>query len=285
MILVTGAGGKTGRAVVRALAARNERVRALLRRQEQASDLKSLGTVEGVVEDLLDAVGMVRAMEGVHAVYLIAPNVHPEETRIGETVIAAARTAGVKRFVYHSVLHPQTREMPHHWQKLTLEEKLFESGLEYTILQPAAYMQNVLSHWNEMVSDGVYRVPYGVDAPLSLVDLEDVAEVAAKVLTSSGHQGAIYELAGPEALSPAEIARVLSECLQRPVDAESFPVSEWVEQARADGLGDYPIEALTKMFRYYDQFGLRGNPQVLEWLLGRRPVTLGEAVERHAQEF
>jgi nucleoside-diphosphate-sugar epimerase len=146
-------------------------------------------------------------------------------------------------------------------------------------------MQNVLSHWNEMVSDGVYRVPYGVDAPLSLVDLEDVAEVAAKVLTSSGHQGAIYELAGPEALSPAEIARVLSECLQRPVDAESFPVSEWVEQARADGLGDYPIEALTKMFRYYDQFGLRGNPQVLEWLLGRRPVTLGEAVERHAQEF
>lgn len=283
MILVTGAGGKTGHAVVRALTARSESVRAQVRRQDQTADLQSLGATQIVAEDLLDPAGMAVAMEGMHAVYLIVPNVHSEEARIGEIAIEAAQTAEVGRFVYHSVLHPQTREMPHHWQKLAVEEKLLESGLDFTILQPAAYMQNVLAYWDTVVSEGMYRVPYGAGAALSLVDLEDVAEVAAKVLTNPEHGGAIYELAGPEALSPAEIALGLSECLGRPVEAASIPVAEWAEQARAAGIGDYPVEALTKMFRYYDRYGLQGNPKVLEWLLGRRSSTFGEVVKRNAQ--
>ena len=178
MILTTGAGGKTGQAVIRALVARREKVRALARRPEQAAALQDAGVADIVIEDLLDEVGMVRAMAGVKAVYLIAPNVHPEEDRIGEIAITAARTAGVKRLAYHSVLHPQTRAMPHHWRKLAVEQRLFESGLDITILQPAAYMQNLLPYWEMLVAEGRYRVPYGEGATLSLVDLEDVAEVA-----------------------------------------------------------------------------------------------------------
>lgn len=280
MILVTGAGGKTGRSVVRALIGREEPVRALVRRQEQAVDLQDLGASDAVVSQLQDAAAMARAMDSVGAVYLVAPNVHPDETQIGEIAIAAAKSAGVDRFVYHSVLHPQTREMPHHWQKLSVEEKLFESGLDFTILQPAAYMQNLLPFWNRVVSENVYRVPYGEGGALSLVDLEDVAEVAAKVLTDPGHGGAVYELAGPEPLSPGEIARVLSESLEREVRAESFSVEAWTEQARAGGMSDYSVDALGRMFRYYDQFGLRGNPRVLEWLLERSPTTLNEFVDR-----
>jgi uncharacterized protein YbjT (DUF2867 family) len=181
MILVTGAGGKTGHAVVRELAGRNQRVRALVRRPGQALDLRSLGATEIVVQDLLSAAGMERVVESVHAIYLIAPNMHPEELRIGEIAFTAARTAGVERIVYHSVLHPQTREMPHHWQKLAVEEKLFESGLGFTVLQPGAYMQNVLSYWGTIISEGVYRVPYGEGAALSLVDIEDVDDVNAKM--------------------------------------------------------------------------------------------------------
>jgi uncharacterized protein YbjT (DUF2867 family) len=280
MILVTGAGGKTGHAVVRELAARNENVRALVRRRGQTLDLQSLGATEIVVQDLLSAVGMERVMERVCALYLIAPNMHSEELRIGEIVLTAARTAGVERVVYHSVLHPQTREMPHHWQKLAMEEKLFESGLDFTVLQPGAYMQNVLSYWGTVVSEGVYRVPYGEGAALSLVDLEDVAAVAARVLTSTAHNGAIYELAGPEALSPSDIAQALSECLGRPVKAETISVSQWTKQARASGMERYPLNALSRMFRYYDQYGLKGNPRVLEWLLERQPTTFRQFVER-----
>ncbi len=63
---------------------------------------------------------------------------------IGKLVIDEARKAGVKHFVYHSVLHPQTEKMNHHWQKMHVEEMIFESGLPFTILQPAPYMQNLL---------------------------------------------------------------------------------------------------------------------------------------------
>ena len=74
----------------------------------------------------------------------------------------AARTAGVKRFVYHSVLHPQTEEMPHHWQKLRVEEEIFRGGLPFTILQPCAYMQNVVAYLDDIVMKGRYVVPYSI---------------------------------------------------------------------------------------------------------------------------
>ncbi len=273
MILVTGAGGKTGQAVVRALGRAGEPVRAMVRRPEQAENPGSLDVVGG---DLLSRPDVSRAMRGVRAVYLIVPNVHPEEGRMGEVALSAARDQGVEQLVYHSVLHPQTREMPHHWQKLRVEEKLFESGLDFTILQPAAYMQNVLAYRDTVVERGVYRVPYGEGGALSLVDLEDVAEVATRVLTESGHVAAVYELAGPAALSPGDIAETLGQALGRPVEAQAAPLSEWVENARSGGLDRYALDALGRMFRYYDRHGLRGNSRVLDWLLGR-PATSFEA--------
>ena len=118
-----------------------------------------------------------KATEGVRAVYHICPNMLPDEVGIGETVIAAATSAGIERFVYHSVLHPQTEKMPHHWHKLRVEEMLIESGLPFTILQPTAYMQNLLVAWQAIYEQGVYAVPYTVGSRLSLVDLADVAEI------------------------------------------------------------------------------------------------------------
>lgn len=233
-----------------------------------------------MVADLLDPDEMTAAMAGIRAVYLTSPNMHPEETRIGEVVIDAAKEAGVERIVYHSVLHPQTREMPHHWQKLAVEEKLFETGLDITVLQPAAYMQNVLPYWDEIVVEEIYRVPYGESAALSLVDLADVAEVGARVLTSDQHIGATYELAGSDALSPGQIARVLSRQLKREVRSATIPLDTWIEDARARGLGGYELTSLTKMFEYYDRYGLKGSPKVLEWLLGRTPTTFEQFVER-----
>ena len=81
---------------------------------------------------------MSRAVEGASGLYLIAPNAHPDEPRIGEIAIASARSAGVDQIVYHSVLHPQAREMPHHWQKLAVEELLFGCGTRFTIRLPIA---------------------------------------------------------------------------------------------------------------------------------------------------
>ncbi len=283
MILVTGAAGKTGQAVIRALLQGGAAVRALVRRPEQTAPLRNLGAQEVLVGDIQDEATLRQAMPGVQAVYLICPNMHPEEVAIGRAAIAAAQAAGGPRLVYHSVLHPHTEKMPHHWRKLRVEELLFESSLEWTILQPAAYMQNVLAGWPAIVGQGVYRVPYPVETRLGMVDLADVAEVAAAVLTRPGHAGAIYELAGPETLSQTEVAAILSHSLGRPVRAEEIPLDEWAKNAQAAGLGDYQVDTLLKMFRYYAQYGFGGNPQVLGWLLGR-PSTGFRAFVEQAQK-
>lgn len=156
MILVSGAAGKTGRAVIRALAGRGAGVRAMVHRRNQ---------------------------------------------------IEAVRECG--------------------------------AHVPYTILQPAAYMQNVPSGWDQIAVEGIYRVPYAVETRLGMVDLEDVAEAAALALTERGHEGATYELAGPEALTQSEVATILSHGLGRPVRAETIPLDAWEREARAAGLGDY----------------------------------------------
>ncbi len=112
------------------------------------------------------------------------------------------------------------------------------------------------------------------------MDLEDVAEAAATVLTESNHAGATYELVGTPPLTQVEAAEVLGQGLGRPVRAEAQSVESWEGQARASGMGDYQRETLTKMFRYYERYGLAGNPNVLGWLLRRPPTTLAAFVER-----
>ena len=284
MILVTGAGGKTGRAVTRALVARGKSVRALVHRPDQIRAAEELGAREVVVGDMRAQATMDRAAQGTRAIYHICPNMHPEEVAIGQTAIAAARLVGVAHFVYHSVLHPQVEAMPHHWLKMRVEERLFQSGLSYTILQPAAYMQNVLAQWEHVLEQGIYSVPYSVETRLGMVDLEDVAEAAAVVLTEPGHGGATYELSSADVLSQTEVAAILSRQLGRPVRAEAVPLETWENRARELGLGDYQVKTLVKMFRYYERHGFWGNPRVLGWLLGRPPTTFAAFVERVVQE-
>jgi uncharacterized protein YbjT (DUF2867 family) len=227
---------------------------------------------------------MLQASQGIQAIYHICPNMSPDEVAIGQAAIMAARTAGVERLVYHSVLHPQTEAMPHHWHKLRVEEQLFESGLSTTILQPAAYMQNVLASWEVIVGQGLYPVPYAIETRLGMVDLQDVAEAAATVLTTAGHAGATYELVGVEALSQIEVAAILSRGLGRTVSAEAVPLDVWEHRARGSGLGEPQIEMLVKMFRYYESYGFWGNPGVLGWLLGRPPTSFAAFVERTIRE-
>jgi uncharacterized protein YbjT (DUF2867 family) len=283
MILVTGAAGKTGRAVISALTAKGQAVRALVHRPQQASVVMDAGAQEVVTGDMREQAAMDQAVAAgpsgaVCAMYHICPNMSPDELAIGQVVFQAARAAELEHVVYHSVLHPQTETMPHHWQKLRTEELLFETGLPYTILQPAAYMQNVLAYWDRILQQGIYAVPYATETRLGMVDLEDVAEAAAIVLTEDGHAGATYELAGADVLSPVEVAAILERQLARPVRAQAVPLGEWEQGARSSGMGDYQVETLLQMFRYYERYGFWGNPHVLTWLLRRKPTSFAAFV-------
>ncbi len=282
MIVVTGAGGKTGRALTQALAARGAAVRAWVRRADQAPALATLGAAEVVSGEFQDAAALRAALAGAQTVYHICPNVHPAELPIGRAVIAAAQAAGVRHFVFHSVLHPQTDAMPHHWQKLQVEAALFESGLPYTVLQPAPYMQNTLAGWETARTSGEFVVPYPVETCLSLVDLDEVAQAAARVLTEPGHVGATYELVGTPGLPPTAVADAMGQALGHAVRAVAEPVAAWEARARAAGLGDYQRKSLVAMFNYYARFGLWGSPSVLTWLLGGAPATYALFAGRQA---
>jgi uncharacterized protein YbjT (DUF2867 family) len=282
MILITGAGGKTGRALIRALSG-VESVRAFIRREGQASVVMSLGAENVVVGDLRDEAAVRSAFQDVRSVYHICPNMSADEMRIGRLILDAARARGVDHFVYHSVLHPQTEKMAHHWQKLRVEEMIFESGLPYTILQPAPYMQNLLAGWKSVVEGGLLRVPYSVHSRFSFIDLEDVAAAATILLAELDHRSAIYELAGTSPMSHADVAKVCSQVLKRKVRAEKEEIGNWRLRAEQGGASRYAVENLVRMFDYYNRWGLAGNPNVLRWLLKREPTSLETFIGRCAQ--
>ena len=281
MILLTGASGKTGKAIVKTLS-KVEGVCAFVHRDEHVAILQSLGAGKVVVGDLLDEIAIRSAMQGVRAVYHICPNMSPDEAAIGKLVIGEAKKAGVEHFVYHSVLHPQTEKMTHHWQKMRVEEMIFESRIPFTILQPAPYMQNLLGGWKSIIEEGVLRVPYSVDSKFSFVDLEDVAEAAKIVLTESNHKNAVYELAGTEPVSHVEAAEIFGRVLKRDVHAEKEEIGDW--RLRVGGMGEYVLENLVRMFEYYDRWGLIGNINVLKWILKREPRSLESFAKRITKE-
>jgi uncharacterized protein YbjT (DUF2867 family) len=173
--------------------------------------------------------------------------------------------------------------MPHHWQKMRAEEMLLTCGFALTILQPTAYMQNILGAWHAVVADGVFRMPFPVETRLSLVDLDDVAEVAARVLTQDGHDGAVYELVGTSPLSQNEAAEAIGAALGRSVRAAAETIAAWDEHAQAGGLSQHQRETLAAMFHYYAAHGLIGNAKTLTWLLGRAPTSLADFLKRAVQ--
>jgi uncharacterized protein YbjT (DUF2867 family) len=281
MILITGAGGKTGRTLIKMLS-KVESVCAFVHREEHVSILKALGAEKVSVGDLRDKSAIQFAIEGARAVYHVCPNMSSDEIVVGDLVIGAARENGIEHFVYHSVLHPQTEKMKHHWAKLRVEEMTFESGLPFTILQPAPYMQNLLAGWKSIVEDGVLRVPYSVNSKFSFVDLEDVAEAAKIVLTEPNYKNATYELSGTEPMSHVDVAEIMSIVLNHDVRPEKEAIASW--KLRTKGMNEYATENLVKMFEYYDQWGLLGNPNILRWLLKHEPTSFKTFVERILKE-
>jgi len=281
MLLVTGAAGKTGLAILAALKRQSIPVRALVRIQEQLPAVQAAGAEEIVLGDMSTPSVWHRAMRQVEIVYHICPNMHAQEFEIGKAAADAAVTAGVQHFVYHSVLHPQTEKMAHHWAKMRVEEYLFEQPLKISILQPTAYMQNLLSNLAKVKELGTYQVPYPVSSRLSLVDLMDVADAAVRILSDNALSGGTYELCGTEPLTQSAVADSLSLAIGRDVTAVEISQDSWQKAIGPANLTDYAATNLLRMFSYYASYGLTGSPFVLRQILGRRPTSLDAFLKRH----
>ena len=254
-VAVVGGRGKSGRSVEAALRTRGVDV-DLVGRSEWAS----LG----------------RVLAGAAAVYVIAPNFHPDEPSYVGDVVAAARAAGVGRLGYHSVASPYVPAMPHHLAKARAEDAVRRSGLAWTILQPCAYVQNLLPGLR--ADPPVVRLPYDVDRPHALVDLDDVGECAARVLVEEDHVGATYELGGG-LVTLRSVAATASDVLGHEVVAERLDPAVW-ERGPGAALDERERAGLRAMFDYYDAHGFVAGSRVTGLLLGRPARTVGDVLRR-----
>lgn len=270
MIVVTAAGGATGSAVVRALWSRGRRVRALVGSSQPRPELTAL-SADVVAADLTDPAAVEPLLTGAEALYLIWPNFDPREQAGATALLAAARRAGVQRLVYHSVLRPQARSMPHHAAKDRVEEALDGSGLRWRVLQPCAYAGNLDGQLADVAATGTFRSPWGLERAQSLVDLRDVADAAAVLLTEDGLDGGTFEAVGPEPLTAPRIAELMGERLGRDVRAVDA-----VPDGPVPPVAEYAARCARLMFDHYRAHGFTGSPRVLEALLGRPARTFAD---------
>lgn len=277
-ILITGASGKTGKAMISALSKQGYAITAFTHKNEYSRELLSLGAKDVQIGDLRSDNDLSRALTGMDAIYHICPNMTPDESIIGKNIIRLCEKHSVNRFIYHSVLHPHINQMPHHWQKMEVEEELFRSKLKFTIVQPTAYYQNMLGYLSSIL-EGKYPMPYSTSAKISLVDLRDVADAVGKLFDNESYSYGIYELVGSIPYTQDEIAEKLTVRLRYPVKAMEVNKADWENNAKKANLPDYSRETLLSMFNYYDQFGLKGSPVTLTYILGRKPITIEQYLE------
>src|SRR4051794_31011020 len=165
--------------------------------------------------------------------------------------------------------------MPHHAAKDCVEELLDTSGLAWRVLQPCAYASNLDGQLTAVASTGRFSSAWGLEQPQSLVDLRDVAEAAAVLLTEEGLDGGTFEVAGPEPLTAPRIADLLASHLGRAVTAVDAPPDGPVPP-----LADYAAHCRRLMLDHYRAHGFAGSPRVLEALIGRPARTFAEHLQR-----
>jgi uncharacterized protein YbjT (DUF2867 family) len=269
-VLTVGATGHFAGHVVPALVGKGVRVRALVHNPDKAAQLADTGVAETVGGDLRDPGGMRAALDGMDGLFLILPAFAPDTAELGTAMVAAAQAAGVRRVVFSGVYHPSL-SLLNHADTRPIEEALYNSDLEFTVLQPAMFMQGLSDGWTSAVRDGVFAMPYSKDSAMTFVDYRDVAEVAAIAFASDNLVDGMFELASGGMFSRTELASLMSRHAGREVAAVDVE-----PDIALDGMPDGPMRAgLTAMFAAYTAHGFHGgNDLVLTGILGRPPRTL-----------
>lgn len=281
MILVTGATGTIGSEVVRQLAARGEKVRALSRSPEQARLPSGVETARGHHRD---RPAVAAAMAGVEAAFLVGV-FGPEDAESDRGMVDAARAAGVRRVVKLSAISAGDSRTGlggiAHGQG---EEAVRASGLEWTVLRPSAFASNTL-RWAEAVRTGQPVRNMMGQGRQGVVDPRDVAEIAVAALLDPRHAGRTYTLTGPETISPGEQAAVLGEVLGRSVELADLTPAETREMLRASGWEEARAEAILGSIRFVAEGGNAIVTEDVPELLGRVARTYRAWAEDHRAAF
>ncbi|GHE00374.1 NmrA family NAD(P)-binding protein [Streptomyces alanosinicus] len=280
MILVTGAGGNVGGALLGHLRGAGAAVRAAYRDPRRTERVIGAGG-QAVTLDLADPDTLGPALDGIDTVFLLAPT-GPAQTTLELTMVEAARAAGA-RVVKLSVWRADEQLTPIARLHRPVEEALFASGLPWTVLRPNFYLQNFLRQ-SSVREAGQFTLPL-VTAPISFIDVDDVARVAARVLTTDGHEGRVYDLTGPRALTYAEAAEQFSEVLGRPVRYVGPADDEARAMMLGRGMPRFQADALIEVARAYRDGGADTVTSTVADLTGRAPLGFADFVRQNRHVF
>ncbi|GAA0554736.1 SDR family oxidoreductase [Chitinophaga japonensis] len=283
-ILLTGATGTIGYALAQQLSAQGLPFRALVRCLENSQGLRALPGATVVAGDLNDTNSIARALDGIEKAFLLTNSSEQAETLQNNFVEAAAQ-AGLQQIVKLSQLaadpHSPVRFLRYH---AAVEEKIKQSGIPYTFLRPNLFMQGLLGFREPIAQMGKFFAAIG-DAAISLVDIRDIAAVAAKALTEAGHENKIYTLTGPEALTHQQLAERLSEALGRTITFIDVTPADMRQALDRAGFPAWQAEGLIEDYAHYARGEASGISTAIPGITGRPARNFRQFAQDYAAVF
>jgi uncharacterized protein YbjT (DUF2867 family) len=284
MILITGASGSVGNAVLDAVRKAALPAKAMYRNADDAKRAPS--GVDTVLADFANKPSLKQALAGIDAVFLVCSPI-PQLVELESNMIEASRESGVKHIVLNSALGAEDypKSFPS-WHR-AVEDELTSSGLPYTILRPNSFMQNIVTYSMPSIrAQGAFYAAMG-NAKVSLIDVRDVGAATANILVfPEAHAAKTYELNGPEAFTYSEVAEKISRETDHPVRFVDIPEDTQRKAMLDAGMPEWQVTALLDLQQYYTRLGKGGEvTHVLQNLLSRPPITLDQFLHEFKDSF
>ena len=283
LILVTGATGNTGSALLQELRAHGAHVRAMVRARSDTTR-RSEPSVETVAADFDDTESIDTALRGVTRAYLVTPsgpNAQSQQIRFADRAAAAGVQHVVKLSQFAADEASPVRFLRYH---AAVERRIRDLGLAFTFLRPNLYLQGLLAFQGMIANEGRFIAPIG-EARVSAVDVRDIASVAAIALTQGGHEGRTYTITGPQALTHGDMATAIGAATGRSVTFIDVPPSVFSAALLSAGLPAWQVDGLIEDYAHYARGEAAAVSPTVREVTGRDPRDLTAFARDYARAF